>query len=106
MSLTLNTKTGPEWEENGRASDVPAKKIDLSKSLFPPEQDDYYAEHGDRAKTDRRIDFADVKKEATLRSLDFVIQWLLPGGKRVGDEWVARNPTLATTASLAPSASI
>jgi Family of unknown function (DUF5906) len=39
-----------------------------------------------------RIDFADVK-DATLRSLDFVVQWLLPGGKRVGDEWVVRNPT-------------
>jgi hypothetical protein len=41
-----------------------------------------------------RIEFAAVK-EATLRSLDFIIPRLLPGGKRVGDEWVARNPTRA-----------
>jgi putative DNA primase/helicase len=39
-----------------------------------------------------RVDFAAVK-EATLRALDFIIPRLLPGGKRVGDEWVARNPT-------------
>jgi hypothetical protein len=39
-----------------------------------------------------RVDFADVKA-ATLRSLDFIIPRLLPGGKRVGDEWVVRNPT-------------
>jgi putative DNA primase/helicase len=39
-----------------------------------------------------RIEFADVKA-ASLRSLDFIIPRLLPGGKRVGDEWVARNPT-------------
>jgi AAA domain-containing protein len=90
--MTQQPKTGPEWEENGRASDVPAKKIDLSKSLFPPEPDDYYAEHGDRAITDTRIDFAEVKT-ATLRSLGFIIPRLLPGGKRVGDEWVVRNPT-------------
>jgi len=36
--------------------------------------------------------FQDVK-DATLRSLDFVIPRLLHGGKRQGDEWVARNPT-------------
>jgi hypothetical protein len=68
VSIALQPKTGPEWEKNGSASDVPAKKIDLSKSLFPPGPDDYYAEHGDRAKPDRRIDFAEVKT-ATLRSL-------------------------------------
>ena len=39
-----------------------------------------------------RIDFADVKA-ASLRSLDFIIPRLLPGGKRQGDEWVVRNPT-------------
>lgn len=39
-----------------------------------------------------RVNFADVKA-ATLRSLDFIIPRLLPGGKRVGDEWVVRNPT-------------
>src|ERR1700728_4195071 len=72
--------------------DPPAKEIYLSKSLFPPEPDDYYAEHGNNAKADRRIDFADVK-DATLRSLGFIIQRLLPDGKQVGDEWVVRNPT-------------
>jgi putative DNA primase/helicase len=39
-----------------------------------------------------RVSFADVKA-ATLRSLDFVVSRLLPGGKRQGDEWVVRNPT-------------
>jgi hypothetical protein len=39
-------------------------------------------------------EFADVKA-ATLRSLDYIIQRLLPGGKRQGDEWVVRNPTRA-----------
>jgi hypothetical protein len=39
-----------------------------------------------------RVEFADVKA-ATLRSLDFIIPRLLPGGKREGDEWVVRNPT-------------
>jgi hypothetical protein len=39
-----------------------------------------------------RVEFADVKA-ATLRSLDFIIPNLLPGGKRQGDEWVVRNPT-------------
>jgi hypothetical protein len=92
VSINLQPKTGPEWEKNGRASDIPAKKIDLSKSLFPPESDDYYAEHGDNARAGRHIDFAEVKT-ATLRSLDFVIKWLLSDGKRVGDEWVVRNPT-------------
>jgi hypothetical protein len=28
-----------------------------------------------------------------LRSLDFIIPRILPGGKKVGDEWVVRNPT-------------
>jgi hypothetical protein len=92
VSLNLQPKTGPEWEENGRASDAPAQKIDLSKSPPPPQPDDHYTEYGKSVKTDTRIDFADVKT-ATLRSLDFVIQRLLPGGKRVGDEWVVRNPT-------------
>jgi hypothetical protein len=39
-----------------------------------------------------RVQFADVKA-ATLRSLDFIIPRLLPGGTRQGDEWVVRNPT-------------
>jgi hypothetical protein len=78
--------------KNGRASDVPATKLDLSKPLFPAEPDDQFAEYGVSAKVDGRIDFADVKA-ATLRSLDFIIPRLLPGGKRVGDEWVVRNPT-------------
>ena len=39
-----------------------------------------------------RVQFADVKA-ATLRSLDFIVPRLLPGGKRQGDEWVALNPT-------------
>jgi putative DNA primase/helicase len=38
------------------------------------------------------VDFAAVKA-ASLRSLNFIIPRLLPGGKRVGDEWVVRNPT-------------
>jgi putative DNA primase/helicase len=38
------------------------------------------------------VDFAAVKA-ASLRSLNFIIPSLLLGGKRVGDEWVARNPT-------------
>jgi hypothetical protein len=41
-----------------------------------------------------RVEFSDVKA-ATLRSLDFIVKRLLPGGKREGDEWVARNPTRA-----------
>jgi hypothetical protein len=39
-----------------------------------------------------RVDFAAVK-EASLRSLEFIITRLLPGGKREGDEWSVRNPT-------------
>jgi putative DNA primase/helicase len=39
-----------------------------------------------------RVDFVAVK-EASLRSLDFIVPRLLPGGKREGDEWVVRNPT-------------
>jgi hypothetical protein len=39
-----------------------------------------------------RVDFAAVKA-ASLRSLDFIIPRLLPGGKQQGDEWVVRNPT-------------
>jgi hypothetical protein len=42
--------------------------------------------------TSERVEFADVKA-ATLRSLSFIIPRLLPDGKRVGDEWVVRNPT-------------
>jgi hypothetical protein len=41
-----------------------------------------------------RVDFAAIKA-ASLRSLDFIIPRLLPGGKREGDEWVVRNPTRA-----------
>ena len=41
-----------------------------------------------------RVDFAAVKA-ASLRSLDFIIGRLLPGGKYEGDEWVVRNPTRA-----------
>jgi hypothetical protein len=39
-----------------------------------------------------RVDFAAIKA-ASLRSLDFIIPRLLPGGKSEGDEWVVRNPT-------------
>jgi Family of unknown function (DUF5906) len=39
-----------------------------------------------------RVDFAAVKA-ASLRSLDSIIQRLLPGGKWEGEEWVVRNPT-------------
>jgi hypothetical protein len=42
--------------------------------------------------TPERVDFAAVKA-ASLRSLDFIIPRLLPGGKREGDEWVVLNPT-------------
>jgi hypothetical protein len=80
-----------QWEKNGCPSDIPTK-LDVSKEPTPPEPDDYYAEYGASAKVDGRIDFAAVK-DATLRSLDFIIPLLVPGGKRQGDEWVARNPT-------------
>jgi Family of unknown function (DUF5906) len=89
--MKLQPQTGSEWEKNGRASDAPATKLDLSKPLFPLEPDGF-DEILASAKADTRIDFADVKA-ATLRSLDFIIPRLLPGGKRVGDEWVVRNPT-------------
>jgi len=92
VNAHLQSPTGPEWEKDGRASDVPATKLDLSKTVFPTEPDDCYVEHGNSAKDDGRIGFADVKA-ATLRSLDFIIARLLPGGKRQGDEWVVRNPT-------------
>jgi hypothetical protein len=39
-----------------------------------------------------RVDFAAVKA-ASLRSLNFIIPRLLPGGKHQGDEWIALNPT-------------
>jgi len=39
-----------------------------------------------------RMEFKDVKA-ATVRRLDYVIESLLPGGKRQGDEWVVLNPT-------------
>jgi hypothetical protein len=92
VNAPVQSPTGPEWEKDGRASDVPATKLDLSKTVFPTEPDDFYVEYGKSAKDDGRIDFADVKA-ATLRSLDFIIPTLLPGGRRQGDEWVVRNPT-------------
>lgn len=94
MSMNLQPQTGSEWEKNGRASDAPATKLDLSKSLFPPEPNgpDKFDESVASERGTARVDFADVKA-ATLRSLDFIIRQLLPGGKRVGDEWVVRNPT-------------
>jgi hypothetical protein len=43
-------------------------------------------------KLSSRASFEDVKA-ATLKSLDFIVPRLLHGGKKVGDEWVIRNPT-------------
>lgn len=42
----------------------------------------------------RRVDFASVNAAALARA-DAVVQGLLPGGRRVGTEWVALNPTRA-----------
>lgn len=42
----------------------------------------------------RRIDFAGIAAAALSRSEDIVTRWL-PGGRREGAEWVARNPTRA-----------
>jgi hypothetical protein len=94
VNAHVQSQTGPEWEKDGRASDVPATKLDLSKSLFPPKPDglDRFDETVASERGAARVDFADVKA-ATLRSLDYIIPRLLPGGKRVGDEWVVRNPT-------------
>ena len=39
----------------------------------------------------RRIDF-DRVNAAALRNADAVLRGLLPGGRRDGAEWVARNP--------------
>jgi putative DNA primase/helicase len=55
--------------------------------------DEWVAEmDAERAAKFSRVSFEDVK-EATLRSLDFIIPRLLPGGKRSGHEWIALNPT-------------
>jgi hypothetical protein len=72
VNAHVQALTGLEREKDGRASDVPATKLDLSKTVFPTEPEDYYVEYGKsaNAKDGRRIDFADVKA-ATLRSLDF-----------------------------------
>jgi hypothetical protein len=79
------------WAKTGRASSAPI--IELSpKSRFPEPVDDGFDEEAAVARASARVDFKDVK-EATLRSLDFIIPRLLPGGKRVRDEWVVRNPT-------------
>jgi Family of unknown function (DUF5906) len=91
--MHVQPPTGPEWEINGRASEVPATKLDLSKPLFPePNGLDKFDETVASERGAARVDFADVKA-ATLRSLDFIIPRLLPGGKRVGNEWISRNPT-------------
>jgi putative DNA primase/helicase len=55
--------------------------------------DEWVAEmDSERAAKFSRVSFDDVRG-ATLGSLDYIIPQLLPGGKRVGDEWVVRNPT-------------
>ena len=94
MSMHPQSRTGLEWEKNGRASEVPATKLDLSKPLFPSEPNgpDKFDETVASKRGTARVDFADVKA-ATLRSLDFIIPRLLPDGKRVGNEWISRNPT-------------
>ena len=51
-----------------------------------------YARESDISLVSARVEFADVKA-ATLRSLDYIVPMLLPGGKKVSDEWVVRNPT-------------
>src|SRR5450631_403271 len=86
----------PGWAPGERASSVPANKLSM-ESLFPVPDgiDELVAETraADAAwLKSRGASFEDVK-EASLRSLDFIVPRLLPGGKRVGDEWVVRNPT-------------
>jgi putative DNA primase/helicase len=54
--------------------------------------DEWVAEmDAERAAKFSHVSFDDVK-EAALRSSESVVQWILPGGKREGDEWVVRNP--------------
>lgn len=62
-------------------------------------EQDHYLSYANEAESNSdsnpvsgRVGFADVKA-ATLRSLDYIVPMLLPGGKREGDEWVVRNPT-------------
>jgi hypothetical protein len=43
---------------------------------------------------DGRIDFARLNAAALPRLPELVRQWL-PDGRRVGQEWIARNPTRA-----------
>jgi len=85
VNAHVQSPTGPEWEKDGRASDVPATKLDLSKPLFPPEPNglDRFDETVASERGAARVDFADVKA-ATLRSLDYIIPRLLPGGQTCG----------------------
>jgi hypothetical protein len=89
----MNAHTTDPWAPGARASSARIVRMP-SEPRFPAESDDtrHYAEYGGSGKANPRVDFSDVKA-ATLRSLDFIIPRLLPGGKRVGDEWVVRNPT-------------
>ena len=42
----------------------------------------------------RRVDFAAINR-AALANLDAIVKRWLPGGRREGAEWVARNPRRA-----------
>jgi putative DNA primase/helicase len=54
--------------------------------------DEWVAEmDAERAAKFIRVSFDDVR-DATLGSLDYIIQRLLPGGKRQGNEYIALNP--------------
>jgi hypothetical protein len=79
----------PGWGLGERAAEVaPAVKATDGEVKFP--EPDGFEGYGATRST--RVSFDDVKA-ATLGSLDFIISSLLPGGKRVGKEWVALNPT-------------
>jgi putative DNA primase/helicase len=96
MDAHTQPPTDP-WAQGARASSVPAKKLDLSRTLFPPEPDDtrHYLEYGAKHYNDNKrsnIDFGDVRT-AAQNNIDYVLRESLPKGNKKGDEWVALNPT-------------
>lgn len=90
MSINVTPPPRDPWAEGVRASDVPVA-ADAAASAEPFDTfEKYGVETG--PKHVPRVEFPDVKA-ASLRSLESIIAWLLPGGKRTGNEWVVRNPT-------------
>jgi putative DNA primase/helicase len=73
-----------------------ARLIVTQASTLVDESTRPYIEYGAPRDNSRRVSFEDVK-EATKRSIESVVQWLLPNGKLAdnGKEWIALNTARA-----------